>query len=566
MTSAIHNQPFIDELLRRVPATAPTVWRLLETGAGHYQILVYVIHEGMLPAKEALSIWADALGVACVDMHDTLFQPEVVAILDKEFISQNAVIPLYRMAEVVTMAMADPRNNALIAKVENHIGGPISPVFALEEDILDAAEVQCQSPDELSALLDTLDLSLLTGGQEITKAALENISGQQAIIKFTRSLLLLAVKENASDIHIEPFEHHVLIRFRIDGVLSERLKLANDILPALTSRLKVESGMNIIERRRPQDGRLSLELATKSIGFRASTVPAIYGEKTVLRLLGQIHKRSIPTLEELNFSKQIYQWCKRLINTPSGAFFITGPTGSGKTTTLFSALQSINSPERNIMTIEDPVEYRLPGINQIQVNPAIDLTFSKVLRSLLRQDPDVILVGEIRDLESAKIAVEAALTGHLVFATLHTNNAIQAVTRLVDIGVNPFLVGPSLIGVISQRLARRVCPDCRESYTLGQEKMDELFTGEGLEPLTLYRSKGCPSCKFTGYSGRLALHEMIMVEENLRKLVVANAPISALRETARQHGYKTMYYDGVKKAIRGLTTLEEVERVVPRGL
>ncbi|NGZ29574.1 MAG: type II/IV secretion system protein, partial [Magnetococcales bacterium] len=401
------------------------------------------------------------------------------------------------------------------------------------------------------------------GSGEVSAAALEKLAGSQAMVDLTRSVLLLAAKEGASDIHVEPTETHGTLRFRIDGMLQERGRLTKEVLIPFTSRLKALSTMDITELRRPQDGRLRLELTNRSLDFRVSTVPAVHGEKVVLRLLSQINMREVPDLEDLNFSKSIYDQIRELILSPNGVFFITGPTGSGKSTTLFAAIKAINQPSVNIMTVEDPVEYRLPGINQVQVNPAIGMNFATTLRSFLRQDPDVILIGEIRDLETAKIATEAALTGHLVLSSLHTNNALQAVTRLIEIGVEPFLVGPSLIGIMAQRLVRRICENCKESYQPDREIMDRLFHWDGKQEVLFYRGKGCPQCKNTGFSGRMAIHEMVTVSDEIRRLVIERGSAQQIYEAANRVGYKSMRYDGIKKVLRGFTTVEEVNRVAP---
>ena len=560
----IRNPAFIDYLKAHHPLFAETLGDLLKKGKDHYQILMYCVRNNTpLPGQKACSVWADALGVALIDLNTTLFQPQTVMKIPREFAQTNGVIPVYQMGDAVTVAMADPLNYDMVQETSRVLGEKISPVFALRDDILDAIDVQHHSTDEIDGITDGIDLELFSFRQEIAKADLEKQAENKAIVDLNDALLLMAIKENASDIHIEPQEDHTLIRYRIDGVLQEKLRLAIELHLPLVSRLKILAGMDITERRRPQDGRVGLSLKTKTIGFRMSAVPTVNGEKIVLRVLGQAQKKNIPQLEELHCSKKIYTWCKQIIHAPSGAILITGPTGSGKTTTLFSALQDINSPGKNIMTIEDPVEYRLAGISQVQVDHSIGLGFAELLRSFLRQDPDIMLIGEIRDLETAKIATEAALTGHLVFATLHTNNAIQAVTRLVEIGVQPYMVGPSILGIMAQRLARRLCERCREKYTLSREKMDELFEWEGLEPLTLYKAKGCPECSYTGYKGRIAIHEMLLIDERMRKLIIANAPIEELYNAATAAGYNPMHYDGIKKVIRGLTSLEEIERVLP---
>jgi len=559
----IRNANFVDMVEQRQLLPAKELYRFQAQDADHYQLLLHLIHNGFMKAPEACRLWADCLNIAWIDLRETLFQPDIVAKLPQDQARALSAVPLYQMGDHITVAMADPQNHTLTATLKKILNAPVSPLFALEENIHDTIEIQYHSVDELKGLADRMDAEAIPLKKTISRDELEELAGEQSVVEFSRSLLLLGVKEDASDIHIEPFEDYILIRFRIDGILHERLRLAVEIWPPLLSRLKILASMDITERRRPQDGRISLALANRSLAFRVSSVPTVYGEKLVLRLLGQIQKRNVPHLENLYLSQKIYQWANQLLNTPSGAFFITGPTGCGKTTTLFSALQRINTPDKNIMTIEDPVEYRLRGISQIQVNAEIGVTFAKVLRALLRQDPDVILIGEIRDLETAKIATEAALTGHLVFATLHTTDAIQAVTRLVEIGVEPFLVGPSLIGIMSQRLARKLCLACREPYQPSGEMMDDLFTWDGKQAVTFYRAKGCPRCKFTGYSGRLPLHEMVLVDEPLRKLVMANAPVNEIRSAAQANGYQTMRYDGIKKVLRGLTSMEEVNRVAP---
>ncbi|HSA03274.1 MAG TPA: GspE/PulE family protein, partial [Candidatus Paceibacterota bacterium] len=318
---------------------------------------------------------------------------------------------------------------------------------------------------------------------------------------------------------------------------------------------------DIAEHRRPQDGRISLSLGSRQIDLRFSSVPLLEGEKIVLRVLGSVQRRSIPALEELGFSAVNLTLLKRIISTPNGVFFVTGPTGSGKTTTLYAILKRLNRSGINIMTVEDPVEYRLPGVNQVQVNSAVDLTFASALRSFLRQDPNVILVGEVRDMETAKIASQAALTGHLVLSTMHTNNALQAVTRLVEIGVEPFLVAPSIIGVSAQRLVRRLCPACRETSPMPADSVARYFGDIGNRTVTQWRGRGCSACGGSGYAGRIAIHEVFLLTDAVRRLIARNASILDIQSLALQHGFRPMIYDGLKKVLRGVTTLEEVERV-----
>lgn len=522
----------------------------------------YILH-GNFCKKEVLGkLWGDSIGVSYVDLNKTLFQSQIVSKLPEQFARRNRVIPIYKMGDVVTVVAATPTDQEMLKKAETAIGSSISAVFSFPADIDDAIEIQYQTRDSINEFLDRIvDNELFKDTSKITYEELQKLSGDQSIIDLCRGLLLLGVKDRASDIHIEPAEDSVRVRYRIDGVLQERIMLEKTLLPPLSSCLKVMAGLDITEKRRPQDGRINLHLSKKSIDFRLSTIPTIYGEKIVLRILGQIQTDEIPDLNVLELSKSNYTKIKRVIEIPNGVFFVTGPTGSGKTTTLFAVLNHLNTPEINIMTVEDPVEYRLSGINQIQVNPVINLDFASALRSFLRQDPDVILIGEIRDLETAKVAAQAALTGHLVLATMHTNNALQAVTRLVEIGVEPFLVAPSIIGVMAQRLTRRICIYCKERYQLSEKEIEQYFICDKATDVYFYKGKGCPECNNTGYLGRLAIQEVFIMSEEIRSLVAKGASILEIEKTAKKSGFKTMRYDGLKKVLRGLITIDELERV-----
>ncbi|MBF0284608.1 MAG: type II/IV secretion system protein [Magnetococcales bacterium] len=567
----IQNPFFVQQVRERKLLAVEEISRLLGPKQDAVRLFRYVINQNLLPRREASQLWADAFGVAWIDLPASLFQRDVLTLLPQALARKYGMILVYQMgnrggarSEIVTVAMADPSNRAVLSEVERVIGRKLSPVCAMPDEIMDAIDIQYQDEKELQEI-DKKAMAMLIepGSGEISAAALEKLAGSQAMMDLTRSVLLLAAKEGASDIHVEPFETHGVLRLRIDGMLRERGRLSLEVQTPFVSRLKVLSGMDITEQRRPQDGRLRLELTNRALDFRVSTVPSVYGEKVVLRLLSQVNLREVPDLEDLQFSKDILEQIKKLIQSPNGVFFLTGPTGSGKSTTLFAAIKAINNESINIMTAEDPVEYRLPGLIQVQVNPAIGLTFAHALRSFLRQDPDVILIGEIRDLETAKIATEAALTGHLVLSSLHTNNAMQAVTRLIEIGVEPFLVGPSLIGIMSQRLVRRICENCKESYLPEREILDHLFEWDGKREVRFYRGKGCPQCKNIGYAGRLAIHEMVTVSDEMRRLVMERGSAQLVFEAAKRAGYKSMRYDGIKKVLRGMTTLEEINRVAP---
>ncbi len=517
------------------------------------------------PAKKTFlcKLWGDSLGVAFLDIDNTVIQPEIFRKLSEDIARKNKIMPIYQFGDRITVATSDPKDRTMLMGVERAIGSLISPVFAWPDDIEDALEIYYSSGDLLTEFLKKIaDHPLFNGTGTITEEQLKNFSGDRPVIDFTRSMMLLAMKERASDIHIEPGEDAVRIRFRIDGVLQERLQIENALLSPILTRLKIMANMDIAEKRRAQDGRITLTLPNRSVDLRVSVVPTIYGEKMVLRILGQVYRKRIPDLSELQFTASNLGVLKKIIAKPHGIFFATGPTGSGKTTTIYSILSHLNNPGINIMTVEDPIEYKLAGTNQVQVHPLIDLDFATVLRSFLRQDPDVILVGEIRDTETAKIAAQAALTGHLVLSTLHTNNAVQSVTRLIDLGVEPFLVAPSIIGVMAQRLVRRICEYCKEPYPLTPQQIDDLFLWDGKTKVVFYRGRGCAQCGNSGYKDRIAIHEVLIVDEETKSAVSRGASVLEIQKTALSKGLKTMRYDGLMKVLRGLTTIEEIDRVM----
>ncbi len=381
---------------------------------------------------------------------------------------------------------------------------------------------------------------------------------QAPIIRFVNTLLTQAIKDRASDIHIEPFEKELAVRFRIDGVLYEIVKPPPRLQASIVSRVKIMAGLNIAEKRIPQDGRIRTRMAGREIDVRVSTLPVRHGERVVMRLL---EKGTVFNLEKVGMHSEILSGFRKLINLPHGILLVSGPTGSGKTTTLYSALSEINSPELNILTIEDPIEYELRGIGQTQVNPKIELTFASALRAHLRQDPDVILVGEIRDKETADNAVQASLTGHLVFSTIHTNDAPGVFTRLVDMGVEPFLVSSSIVAIVAQRLLRRLCNECKEAYEPSRQEMKDLGVDPATFNTTIYRAKGCPACLNKGYRGRSGIFELLVVEDEVRALVQQGADSGTIKRKAIEHGMKTLRDDGLRNVLLGVTSLDEVMRV-----
>ncbi|MGD2074129.1 MAG: type II secretion system ATPase GspE [Gammaproteobacteria bacterium] len=461
-------------------------------------------------------------------------------------------------ARVALNSRADPQ--ALI-EVRRFVGCPLD-VEQLSDEQFDAllATSYEQGSNEAMQMMEDLgdDLDLFTVAQALpeTEDLLES-KDDAPIIRLINALLTEAVKENASDVHIEPFENRLVVRFRVDGVLREVLQPQRVLAPLLVSRIKVMAKLDIAEKRLPQDGRISLRVAGRAVDVRVSTLPSGHGERVVLRLLDKQAGRL--DLEHLGMSAATRQTMDRLIQRPHGIILVTGPTGSGKTTTLYAALERLNNKRRNIMTVEDPIEYYLDGIGQTQVNTKVEMSFARGLRAILRQDPDVVMVGEIRDLETAEIAVQASLTGHLVFSTLHTNSAVGAVTRLRDMGVEPFLLSSSLIGVLAQRLVRVLCDSCKQAYTASAADCEQLGVDPG-NPPTLYRAVGCAECNQLGYRGRTGIYELIELDDEMRTRIHDGASEQGLEAHARQYS-PSMRQDGWRRVLSGATTVEEVLRV-----
>ena len=413
-------------------------------------------------------------------------------------------------------------------------------------EILDSAEEEAESFSDLLSIQETVDLL--------------DARDDAPIIRLANSILSQAVRQKASDIHLEPFEEEVKVRYRLDGVLYNVLSIPQKLKAGIISRFKLMANLNIAEKRLPQDGRIRIRAAGRDVDIRVSTIPVRHGERVVHRILEQ--ETLLVPLSEIGFAPEDLDQVNRLITLTSGIILVTGPTGAGKTTTLYAVLNTINSPDKNIITIEDPVEYQLRGIGQIQVNPRISLTFASGLRSILRQDPDVILIGEIRDTETAEIAIQASLTGHLVFSTLHTNDAPSAMTRLIDMGVEPFLISTSVRAVLAQRLVRKICPSCRTAYRPTPDELSRLsIHPETLSEGTLFRGAGCPTCLETGYKGRQGIYELFLLDEEIAHLVNTRADAGTLREAGRQKGMQSLLDDGRRKVLEGITTIEEVLRV-----
>lgn len=529
----------------------------------HSGLLLEIIEKGYLRKDPAGELWARAHNTTYVDpLSIKISYPEDQRI-PLEMAKKIQAIGLYEFDGYVTMVMNDPMNRNLVESLERYLQKRVSPVFGLPDDIEKAIEISYQSNvsfDDALKSLETLTsgISLDSNGEDKLLQLVEN----NALVELGNHVIYDAFKQRASDIHIEAHKDHGKVRFRVDGHLRDIVELPKQSHIALMVRMKFISELDISDTRLPQDGRFSIDIGSFSQNFRISTCPGLHGEKAVIRLLGQAGQDGVPNVDQLCLTKPNIQSFRTAVSKPNGIFIVTGPTGSGKTTTLYSALDYLNDRERNIMTIENPVEYQLPGVNHFEVKHNIDLDFAAILRSALRQDPDIILVGEIRDLETAKIATEAALTGHLVLTTLHTNSATQAILRLVEMGVDPYMVAPALNGVLSQRLVGRVCECCKETYQPEKSLLKKYFQKESIDPtIPFYRGKGCQNCHGTGFKGRVGIHELVEVSEAMRELISTNAPLYKIQTEAKRLGLKSLREDALKKALLGLTTLEEVERV-----
>ena len=489
---------------------------------------------------------------------------ELAAKIPIHFAKQARVLPLGMAGEAVRIAVADPLDTAAQDSVSMLVGAPIAPEVATPAVVLDAINaVYDRAANEHEKLMEDLE----TGDLESVAHELEeptdllDADDEAPIIRLVNSLMFRAVKERASDIHILPEEKDISVRYRIDGVLREIIRPPKRYQASISSRIKIMGGLNIAEKRLPQDGRIRIKIAGKDVDIRLSTVPTAHGERIVMRLLDK--SNVVLDLAQLGFEQWQLKIMDGLITRSHGIVLVTGPTGSGKTTTLYGALTQINSPDLNILTIEDPVEIPLRGVGQVQVNPKIELTFANGLRSFLRQDPDVIMVGEIRDLETAEIAIQASLTGHMVLSTIHTNDAAGAITRLVDMGVQPFLVASSLVGVLAQRLVRVLCPECRTPYVPSAEERgqvglsDEIWMQAG-NPKHLYRPEGCAACQHTGYQGRTGIYELMLIDDEIRQLILKSVDSSTIKRAAAGHGMLSLLQHGAYKIAQGVTTAAEV--------
>jgi type IV pilus assembly protein PilB len=516
-----------------------------------------LVDQGVLTESQLVAALAQQIGMRFVELSEFPIDPSAVSLVPGQLARRYVVLPFGFEDGKLLLAMADPANFLAIEDVRAVAQAEVKPCVATRGDVLAAIDRHYRADsdlDDLTAILDHEEEEDLSKVREAVDDA--------PIVKYVNALITQAIQDRASDIHLEPTERDLRVRYRIDGVLHEIMRSPKTIQSGVISRLKIMADINIAERRIPQDGRLSVNANGKKVDLRVATLPTVWGEKVVMRILD--NSTAMLDLADLGFSEENYQRYSWSFVKPYGMILVTGPTGSGKSTTLYATLNILNRPEVNIITVEDPVEYRLAGVNQIQTHVKAGLTFSSALRSILRADPDIVLIGEIRDHETALIAIEAALTGHLVLSTLHTNDAPSAITRLTEMGVEPFLVGSSVDCVLAQRLARLLCPKCKEEYIPTPEALlTARYPWQDGEPLPrLFRSVGCSACAKTGYKGRLALHEVMPVSEEVERLTVEHAPASRITEVAIREGMITLRLDGMAKVAQGITSIDEILRVV----
>ncbi len=518
-----------------------------------------LVRMGLISEEDLAKAIGVQWGYPYVSLSSTPVDPEVVRLVPQHIASRHKVLAFGRNGDRLLVALVDPLNLLALDDVRLVTGMDVEARITTEDELMQAVNKYYHVGSIFEQALVTEEEA--AAEEEVSIDRLREMVDEAPVVKLVNVILDQAIREGASDIHIEPHRHGLHVRYRIDGVLHDVMSPPKNLKAALTSRIKIVANLDIAERRRPQDGRIHLKVDGRDIDLRVSTLPTMFGEKVVMRILDQ--SNALISLNRLGMASDVQAQWEELSSKPYGMILVTGPTGSGKTTTLYATLSKINTLDKNIITVEDPVEYQLPRINQVQVNPKAGLTFATGLRSILRQDPDVIMVGEIRDRETAEIAVQAALTGHLVLSTLHTNDAPSAFTRLIDMGIEPFLITSSVIGVLAQRLSRTICPKCKESYRPPREavrRLSEELAEE--EDLVLYRGAGCDFCRQTGYKGRTGVYELLVVTDRIRERVVRRASANEIRDVARSEGFRTMRDDGIRKVLEGVTTIEEILRVV----
>ncbi len=513
-----------------------------------------LVHLGYLSEPNLMAVLEFQLGIPYVNIAKTPVEPQIAQLISENLALRYKIIPIGKRGSKLILAMVDPLNVFAIDDIRISTGNDITPVLAAETDIMMAIKQYLGVKESFDKMMEDYGPEVETRSEE---EEIDEIIEEGPIVKFVNSMIAQAVASRASDIHVEPQDREVVVRYRIDGILHKAMSSPRKTQAAILSRLKIMANMDIAEKRIPQDGRIPIKVEGKEIDLRVNSLPTVHGEKIVMRILDK--SGSLRPIDALGMQPNMVETFRELIKQPYGMLLITGPTGSGKTTVLYSVLQELNDQETNIISVEDPVEYTLAGINQVNVNTKAGLTFASGLRAILRQDPDVVMVGEIRDPETVSIAIGAALTGHLVLSTLHTNSAAATITRMMDMGIEPFLISSSIIGVMAQRLVRKICPHCKEAYQISPALAKRL----GVEDdLTFYRGKGCRLCNNTGFQGRIPVQELLVYNQEIKDMVLARASTDEIERAAVLTGMQTLRMDGIAKARAGLTTLEEAMTVI----
>jgi type IV pilus assembly protein PilB len=517
--------------------------------------------------NELISTLSQGLGLPLIDMKRFKIDHEIAKVIPVEVARHYQIMPVSKMGDSITLAMADPLNIFAIDHVQSLTGYKINPIISTAQDIIQTIELSY--PDATKGIIDDLVKEINVPAIELVKEETEilpseqelnRISQEAPVIKISNMILEESVKKKSSDVLIEPFDKKLRIRFRIDGILQEQKAPPRGMHASIVSRVKVMSDLNIAEHRLPQDGRFKVKMSGREVDFRVSILPSSFGEKVAIRILDK--QQAMLDIQKLGFDEDAILKLKKVSKLPHGMMLVCGPTGSGKTTTLYSILKFVDSPEKNIVTVEDPVEYQLQGINQVNARPEIGLTFASALRSILRQDPNIIMIGEIRDYETVDIAIKSALTGHLVLSTLHTTTASGAIVRLVNMGVEPYLINSSLVCVVAQRLIRKICSYCKESYVLKDDIMESLKLNlEMIKTPEFFHGKGCSNCFNLGYSGRVGIVEVLLMTSQVRELIINRAQEHIIKQQARNEGMKTLREAGIELALKGITTIEEILRV-----
>ncbi|MFH1062885.1 MAG: ATPase, T2SS/T4P/T4SS family [Candidatus Omnitrophota bacterium] len=553
---AVLNQEQVHDFQQKFGSNFPETQEELET---------FIIQNGLLSENDLLSAYSKHLNIPIIDLTQIEIDPQAISLIPAKFANRNKVIAIKKQGLSLVVAMRNPFGIHVIDELKVLTNYKITPILAKTEGIASAIKTHYGvGAETVETLVKASKESIQAELSQLKQVAdaPEKMAENASIINYVNQILLEAYQKNATDIHIEPFDDKLRIRYRIDGVLQEA-KTSPDIKQLqvfIISRLKIMAGINIAERRRPQDGRCKIKLADEDVDLRLSTFPTLFGEGLSIRLLSK--KMLDFGIDQLGFPKESMEKLKNILKKTNGIILVTGPTGCGKTTTLYSCLSYINDTKINIITLEDPIEYQLQGINQIQINPQVDLTFATGLRSILRQDPDIIMVGEIRDIETAQISIRAALTGHLMFSTLHTNDALSSIIRLLDLGIEPYLVSGTVRAVIAQRLVRKICTHCKVKYIPDQSTLNAVGFSQNRDyPEIFYKGAGCAECNDTGFRGRLGIYELLIVDETLGACIVAGGSAQQLKEQAIKNNMISLKADGMEKVKQGITTIEEVLRV-----